>query len=76
MGVYSRFPMLINPRTRCGYLLLLLLNPGLGHPNLLNPGLGSSYNDQSHTYEEFNKIGINQVKQHNMILTKAPILKY
>ena len=30
----------------------------------------------THSYEEFDKIGINQVKYHNMIITKAPILKY
>jgi hypothetical protein len=35
-----------------------------------------AYNGQLHTYDEFNKTGINQVKQDNMIITKAPILKY
>jgi hypothetical protein len=29
------------------------------------------HNGQSRTYEEFNKIGINQIKQHNMIITKG-----
>jgi hypothetical protein len=35
-----------------------------------------AYVDQANAYEEFKKIGINQVKQHNAIIAKAPILNY
>jgi hypothetical protein len=77
MSVYSRFPMLINPRIRCGFLLLLLLNQDLViQIDLINKSIPHANNGQSHTYEEFNKISINQVKHHNMIITKVPILKY
>ena len=44
--------------------------------DLTNKSIPHAYNGQLHIYEEFNKTGINQVKQHNMIITKAPILKY
>jgi hypothetical protein len=35
-----------------------------------------AYVDQANTYEEFKKIGINQVKHHNAIIANAPIFKY
>jgi hypothetical protein len=46
------------------------------HIDLINLPIPHAYVDQANTYEEFKKIGINQVNHHNTIIAKAPILNY
>jgi hypothetical protein len=57
-------------------LLLYEAQDSIIQISLNNKSILHAYVGQTHSYKEFDKTWINQIKHHNMVITKAPILKY